>query len=288
MKKKILITGASGYIGRHVTQYLREFYTVCSPTHAELDLLNTASVERFLKNIRPYAVIHCAVVGGSRREERANNSVELTLRMFYNLERCSKYYTKFVHLGSGAEYDKFRTMKHIKESEYGNAVPSDEYGFAKYIIGRHIETLPDKFVNLRLFGMFGFGEDYRLRFISNMLVRKILNKPLIIRQNTRFDYMYIKDFVKIVRYFAERTGTYRSYNIGTGNTVSLLEIANKINSLPGPRRNISVMKIGLNREYTCDVSRLTKEIKGMRFTPFDVALRELYDQYISNKASLIL
>lgn len=288
MKKKVFISGASGYIGNHLAQYLRKFYTVVAPTHKELDLLNTILVERYLQKIRPYTVIHCAVVGGSRSEEQVDNSLELTLRMFYNLERCTKYYTKFIHLGSGAEYDKSRAIKQIKESEYGEFIPSDVYGLSKYVIGQYIEKSSDKFVNLRLFGIFGFGEDYRLRFISNMLVRKVLHKPLIIRQNAVFDYVYIKDFPKIVKYFIEHTGKYRSYNIGTGNRLTLLEIAKKINRMTASHEKITVLKKGFNRDYTCDNTRLMKELRNFQFTPFDVTLRELYHQYISNKTSLIL
>jgi GDP-L-fucose synthase len=288
VKKKVFISGAGGYIGGHLAQYLREFYTVLAPTHKELDLLSGPSVERFLRKYRPYAVIHCAIVGGSRAEEHTENSLALTLRMFYNLERCKKYYTKFIHLGSGAEYDKSRQIKKIKESEFGEFIPSDSYGFTKYIIGQHIEHSSDKFVNLRLFGIFGYGEDYRLRFISNTLVRRLLKKDLIIRQNAVFDYIYIKDFLKVVAYFIKHTGKYRSYNIGTGKKLALLEIAQHICHMTDSHEKIRILKKGLNREYTCDNTRLMKELGNFHFLPFDTALRELYDLYVLNKKSLIL
>jgi len=286
--KTLLITGGSGYIGTHLRSHFKTKYKILSPSHKELDLCDSQAVSAYFKRHHIDFVVHAAVVGGSRDEEMVVGSVERNIRMFYNLEKCKNYYSKFIQLGSGAEYDKSRSMHKIKESEFGKHIPKDSYGLSKYIIGQSIETSTHKFVNLRLFGMFGFGEDYRLRFISNMLVRKILHKSLIIRQNAVFDYMYIKDFVKIVRYFIEHTGKYRSYNIGTGSELTLLEIAKKINRMADSPEKISVLKKGFNREYTCDSSRLMKEFGNMRFTPFDVSLRELYDQYISNKTVLVL
>lgn len=288
MKKRIFITGSSGYIGRHLVKYLHKFYIILAPTHKELDLLDATSVEQFLKKNRPYAVIHCAVVGGSRNEEQAENSLEQTLRMFYNLERCKKCYSKFIHLGSGAEYDKSRAMRKIRESDFGKFIPRDAYGFSKYLIGQCIEKSSDKFVNLRLFGIFGFGEDYHLRFISNMLVRKVLNMPLIIHKNAVFDYVYIQDFLKIVKHFIEHTGTYRSYNIGTGNGLTLFEIAKKVNDMSVPSKKISVLKKGFNLEYTCDNTRLMKELRKAQFTPFEVSLRELYHLYVSHRTDVTL
>lgn len=288
MKKKIFISGGSGYIGSYLVRYLQEKYAVLAPTHTELDLLDAHKVEKFLYKYKPHTVIHAAVVGGSRREEQVDSSLDNTLRMFYNLERCSSYFTKFIHLGSGAEYDKSRSIKQVKESEYGNFIPHDSYGFSKYVISKYIEQSSDKFVNLRLFGIFGYGEDYRLRFISNMLVRKILGLPFIISRNAVFDYIYIDDLLKIISYFIDHSPRFRTYNIGSGQPKSLLAIANKVNTMIGPSTKIQVLMKGLNQEYTCDNTRLIKELGSFHFSSFDSNLRELYNLYVLNRKSLKL
>ena len=64
---KVLITGASGLVGRNILdRYPRELsYELVTPTSRELDLLNYAAALKFIKNENPDAVIHAAgVVGG--------------------------------------------------------------------------------------------------------------------------------------------------------------------------------------------------------------------------------
>ena len=89
--------------------------------------------------------------------------------------------------------------------------------------------------------------------------------------------------MKIVEYFVENNPKERFLNIGTGNTIDLLSIANKINNLATYKVKIKVKKAGLNNEYTCNTSKLKKQINDFKFTDFDKALKELYNWYINNK-----
>ena len=278
-KKTILITGGSGYIGTNVREHLNQNYSVFVPGHRELDLVDSTAVERYFKTHRIDVVINCAVVGGSRAEEHVGGSVATNLRMFFNLVRSRKYFKKMIHLGSGAEYDKSRFLRSVSEDDFGKRVPADDYGFYKYVCGQYIENSADNIVNLRIFGLFGPGEDYRLRFISNMLVRSVLGMPLEMNQDAYFDYVYIKDFVRIVEHFIQYSGKYRSYNIGTGKRVRLSAIAQKMRDISGTKKPITIKKKGLNKEYTCDATRLLSELGGFQFTDFNEALRELYKWY---------
>jgi dTDP-4-dehydrorhamnose reductase len=47
---KVLVTGASGFIGRNLREGLSREFEVHAPVHAELELLDTAAVERFLRS----------------------------------------------------------------------------------------------------------------------------------------------------------------------------------------------------------------------------------------------
>lgn len=283
--KRIFITGSSGFIGKNLVEKLSSNNKVLAPNHKELDLLNFIKVEDYFKKNSIDIVIHTAVVGGSRKEEHKSDSFQKNMRMFLNIVRNKKYFKKFINLGSGAEYDKNKPLIKVKENNFDTHVPTDDYGFYKYCCSKYIEN-KEKFINLRIFGLFGKFERYDLRFISNAICKYIFKIPITINQNVNFDYVYIDDFTKIVRYFVENNTNEKFFNIGTGKKIDLLTIARKINNLSSYKVKITVKNSGLNKEYSCNNSRMLKEIKDLQFTDFDIALKELYNWYIINKKSV--
>lgn len=283
---KIFLTGSTGYIGKHLIENLGSRYKIYSPTRKQLDLLDTQAVEKYFKKHKFDVVIHCAVVGGSRQEESVENALYQNLRIFFNIVRNNTSFGKMINLGSGAEYDKSRSLKKIRENDFDKKIPKDEYGFFKYICSKHIEKL-DNIVTLRIFGLFGKYEDYRYRFISNAICRNILGLPITMNKDVYFDYLYIDDFVKIMDYFINHKGKHKFYNIGNGKSINLLTIAKKINQIAKIKSKIIVKNKGLNNEYTCNNLRLIKELKYFTFTDFDTALKKLYSWYEDNKEIIL-
>jgi len=276
--KTILITGGSGFIGKNLIENFDGKYNVLHPSHKELDLLSTADVDVFFEKNKIDIVIHCALVGGSRPEEKENDSTYQNLKMFFNILKNKKYFKKMIYLGSGAEYDKSKPIVGVKEEDFGKTIPNDEYGFFKYICSKSIEK-QDNVVSLRIFGLFGKYEDYRYRFISNAICQNISGSPITINQNVFFDYVYIDDFVKIVDYFINNQAKHKFYNIGTGKKIDLLSIANLINDVTDKKSEIVVKNDGLNNEYSCDNDRLMSELGGFKFTEIEDSIKSLYGWY---------
>jgi GDP-L-fucose synthase len=104
-----------------------------------------------------------------------------------------------IYYGSGAEFDRNNWIPKMKEEYFDSFVPTDQYGFSKYIINKYTERAENIF-NLRLFGVFGKYEDYQIRFISQTCCRAIYDLPITINQNVNFDYTYIDDVVEITDY----------------------------------------------------------------------------------------
>ena len=70
MKKKMLIIGASGFLGSRVAQYYKDKYEVLTPGHSEMDIADEASVMTYFKDKRPDVVVHCAAISDVGRCER--------------------------------------------------------------------------------------------------------------------------------------------------------------------------------------------------------------------------
>ena len=70
MSKKMLITGASGFLGSRVVRYYKDKYEVLTPSHSEMDIADEASVMHYFKKARPDFIIHCAAISDVGRCER--------------------------------------------------------------------------------------------------------------------------------------------------------------------------------------------------------------------------
>jgi GDP-L-fucose synthase len=283
-KLSILLTGGSGFIGKNLVEYLSKNYDVLAPSHSELELTNKIEVDKYFEENKIDVVIHAVNIGGKRNNLNINNSVKDNLKIFFNIVDNKPKVKKIIFLGSGAEYDKTRNIVNVKESEFGKFIPSDDYGFYKYVCSKYIES-SDNIINLRMMGIFGKYEDYNLRFISNIICRDLYNLPIEVNQNRVMDYLYIKDFCKIIEYFINNNPKEKFYNLG-GGRYDLLSLAEKIKKVSKHNFSITLKKKGLDKEYTCDNTRLLKELKNFKFTEMDVALKEMYDWYKLNKSNI--
>lgn len=279
-KIKIFLTGGSGFIGRNIQELLGKKFDIVAPDHAELDLTDSAVVYQFFKKNQFDIVIHAANIGGTHKQRQIVGAGDLNLRIFFNIIRAKRFFTRMIMLGSGAEYDKQRPLVKVKETDFDECVPGDEYGFCKYVCAQYAAKV-DYITHLRLFGVYGKYEDYQIRFISEAICRTLLDEPIVINQNVYFDYLYINDLVKILDYFISNKPKHIFYNVGRGESSDLVSIAEKLSSLVDKKIAISVKNSGLNKEYTCNIDRLKSEIGDFDYTDFNQSLKSMIAYYQS-------
>ena len=279
MWQKVLVTGSKGYIGKNIVEKLSGEHLLLTPPHEELDLLDAVAVKKYLDENKIDVVVHCASRGVERLEGKQSKVVEENLRMFFNLIVNLPLYKTLINLGSGAEYDKRRNLRKIKEEDFGTSIPLLGYDLSKFVMGQYVKNSNENIKHLRFFCVFGKGEDYSQRFISRSICRNLLGLPIEISQNAFFDYLCVDDAVKIINHFIKNDSKENIYNIGVGKPVDLISIAETINQIADKKSEIIVKKEGLNREYSCDNSRLMKDLENFRFTALEESIRELYEYY---------
>lgn len=281
LKKNILITGGSGFIGKNLVEYLSPKFNIFAPSHEQLELLDETAVFNFISSNKIQIVIHCANVGGGRDTAGTKDIVYKNCRMFFSLTRNLSYLERIIHLGSGAEYGKSRSLILVSEDEFDKIIPLDGYGFAKYTCSKFIEN-SSKIICLRLFSVFGKYENCYFKFISNSIVKNLLKIPINIGQNVYFDFLYIDDLLKIIDYFISNKTRYKMYNVASGKRIDLVTIARLVNQIGKGESKIIVENPNLNLEYTANINRLQKEIPNFKFTPFKSALMLIYKWYLQN------
>ena len=276
--KKILISGSSGFIGKNLVEQLSNSYVLYYPTGKELDLFNKDLVQEFLHEHRFDVIIHSANRNNTRRNITQYDSLDGNLRMFFNLQRCSKLYGKMIYFGSGAEYDNRHYIPKMKEEYFDQFVPSDPYGFSKYIMAKSCEK-DDNIYELCLFGVYGKYEEWERRFISNAICRALKGMDITIQKNVRFDYLWVDDLVEILRWFIENEPNEKRYNVCRGESIDLYSLATIVKRTLGINNPIVVGEDGWKPEYSGNNSRLLKEMGEFQFTSFEKSISILCDYY---------
>lgn len=288
MRQRVFLTGANGFIGKNLREYFSSRVELFSPTHAELDLLNTEKVTNYIVKNKIDSIIHAANVGGKRNNLNVKDQVHINLRTFFNIVKNEHLVKKIIYFGSGAEFDKNRALKSVREEQLGQYIPEDEYGFYKYVCAKFTQNLKDhKIVCLRLFGVYGKYEDYTIRFISNAIIKNLLHMPIDINQNVIFDYLYIDDLVKIVDYFLLHKTSYNIYNVCSGKKTDILSIAKIINNISNYKSKITVKKKGFDKEYTGANKKLLSELGIFKFTTLHQGIQSLFHWYNSENLNKI-
>ncbi len=280
-KKRVFLTGGSGFVGRNLLERYGDTYDFYAPGHKELDLTDAAAVAAYLKAHPVDLVIHAANIGGNAKEREVQDVVEINLRMFFSIAQLQSQVERIIFLGSGAEYGKQADISRVTESDFGKRVPADSYGFYKYVCSRFIEQT-ENIVNLRIFGLYGPHEDRDIRFISQAILRGVRGEPLTIYQNAKFEYVYIGDLVSVIGHFIEHAPKKKFYNMGTNDPVDLLTLVKEVESVIGKKISYSVAKPGMANEYTCDNGLLKSDLPQFNFTDRREAIRKLSDWYKTN------
>jgi len=134
-------------------------------------------------------------------------------------------------------------------------------------------------VELRPFGVFGKHEDWEIRFISNAICKALFDLPITLRQNRRFDYVFIDDLVNVVRHILANDVPMTAYNVTPDEAVELKTLAEMVLQASGKDLPIRIAREGMGTEYSGDNTRLKEVMPGVPSTSLREAIASLYGWY---------
>jgi len=231
MKQTILITGGNGYIAQSLYNKFKHIYNITLLTRDGVDLCNKQATSQYFSDKRFDVVIHTAITGGKHLLKDEDNTLYDNIEMYVNLAREAKKYSKFINIGSGAEF-------------FNECTP---YGRSKVIINNLIDKQPN-FYNLRIFAVFDENE-LDTRFIKANINRALNGENVVIYKDKYMDFIYMGDFCKIVQHYIEGEYLEKSINCCYEQKQKLSEIAEIIIQTINPTLQINIIDNLIDEPY---------------------------------------
>lgn len=278
--KSVLVTGATGFIGRHVLEALqaRSLYKIYAVTSDALpidspgvswhqaDFLNAGQVDRLMKKIRPDFLMHFAwyAVPGLYWTSDKNlaweeASIDLIKRFYENGGE------RMVAAGTCAEYSWDSGVFYEDKTPLE---PKTLYGQCKSKVGVFLEEYSKKIGASsawgRIFFLYGPYEDQR-RLVPSVICSLLQNKPALCSHGNQIrDFLFVKDVASAFVSLLE-SNIVGPVNIASGQPVALKDIIYKIADKIGRRNLVHLGALSAkNNEpklLIADIKKLSEEIK---------------------------
>lgn len=289
-KKKIIITGASGYIGSCLSSYLKNKFDVYGLDKKKkkifdkekknfflCDLLDKKKLEKILINLKPYAIVHLAgqsTVNENIKKKLYDQDNLVATKNILNL--MSKLKIKNIIFSSTAAiYDK----QNNKIKEINKKKPISLYGKSKLRTENLLKKKKNiNFVILRFFNVTScltnplIGEYHNpethlipisvFKGIKNTTIN-LFGKDYLTPDGTCIrDYIHIKDICsaieKSIKFLSK--GKNLTINIGNGKGISNKEIIQNIQNVLKKKIKVKFLekRKGDHPSLVCDITKAKK------------------------------
>lgn len=258
---RILVTGASGFLGTHVLNKLRNVgYSIqgeCSspnvftPRSSHYDLTNQRQVQLMYSEIKPHIVIHLAAVVGGIAANRDNPGSFFYKNMAMGLHMIEEArlheVQKFVAIGTICAYPKFAKVPFV-EQDLWDGYPEETnapYGLAKKMMLVQSQAYRQQygFNSIYLLPVNLYGPNDNFDLYSSHVIPALIRKMLEAK-NGQFDhvklwgtgaasreFLYVEDAADGI---VEATFKYNKsdpMNLGVGEEITINALAQLIKEI---------------------------------------------------------
>lgn len=152
--RKILVTGATGFLGSRILDFYSNKYDICAPTHNEMDITNEDNVFSVFDKYKPDIVVHCAAVSNvGLCEKEPEKSYKINVDGSTIIAKVSrKYQAKCIICSSDQVY--FGSAMEGAHSEEEKLQPFNLYGQEKLKAEQECLNINPDCVLLRLSWMY--------------------------------------------------------------------------------------------------------------------------------------
>ena len=312
---KILLTGATGFLGKNLVPILSESYHVVGISSSfnrdsglggwYCDLRRQDQCKSMIQSIKPDVIIHAAgTVGGiGANKENPGKFMYENLIMGTNIIQQSQIHkvSKFILLGTVCSYPK-HTPVPFKEEELWNGYPEETnapYGIAKKALMRLVEAYHEQYefngVNLIPVNMYGPHDHFNLTssHVIPALILKFYNAmqegdssvTLWGTGQASREFLFAPDCAEAIKLAIEKDVSPEPINIGTGKEIKICELATEIAEQMGYEGEIiyDTSKPDGQPRRCLDTTRAKERLGFTAKTGFKQGLKETIEWFLGEQ-----
>ena len=243
--KKILITGATGFLGSHLLPTLIDKgYDIIILKRSFSDIwrikdiisqvesydIDKINIKRVFDKNEIGGIIHLATDYGRKNN---NDIIQMSKA---NIEMPAKLLDLGCERG-GVFFINTHTFWNSKYSLY-SAMKNSFIEIAKYFSA----NFNVKFINMKIEHMYGENDDYS-KFIPFVIKNILEDKKIkVTKGEQKRDFVYVQDvvnaYLKVLDNLGNLNNNFTEFEIGTGNSVTLRDFVNKIEEEINKKANI--------------------------------------------------
>ena len=297
--KKIVITGATGFIGTHlIEQWLAkdvEVYTVIRPhsknadripknAHIHIIELQMGEYDRLLGLVGSADYFYHLAWEGARvpyRDdvEMQNNNYKCTLQAY---ETAKKLGCKFF-LGSGSQAEYGSTTGIVDENYPCN--PTTEYGKQKLNACKELLCRAErdgmKLIWTRIFSIYG-PCDFQGTLVMTSIDKMLRNEPIEMTEGTQlWDFLYVSDAASAMVLLAEAECDNGVYNIASGDYKPLRTFVEEIKRITNSKSELKFGEVPFGPHGPVNLTPDSSKMKALGWRPtvdFDSGIRAIISE----------
>jgi GDP-L-fucose synthase len=302
---KIYVAGHRGLAGSAIVRALQTagYTNLITRTHKDLDLANQGATEAFFATEKPEAVIMAAAVVGGLFDNKTRPAVFCgeNLKIQTNvIDAAHKHgVQKFIFLGSSCIYPRIPDRRIVEDDILTAPLEKTNEGYA---VAKIAGTMLCRFLRQQ-YGwealtvmppnLIGPGDNFdpeKSHVAQGLMVRmnaaKAAGDTMFTIWGTgtpRREYLHTDDFARAVVHLLAHKTEHDMYNIGTGEDVTVLELAQMAARVVGYAGELTTdpSKPDGTPRKTMDVSR----IKALGWAPtigVEDAMRQSWEWHVAN------
>lgn len=305
--RRVVVTGGSGFLGRHVVERLRALGAdVRAPRRHQYDLIDREACRRLVADIKPEVVIHLAArVGGigANRQYPGSFFFENLMMGVQLVEECRlARVPKVVTVGTICEYPKLAPVP-FREEHLWDGYPEETnapYGLAKKMLLVQGQAYRRQYgmnvIHLLPVNLYGPGDNFDPD--SSHVIPALISKfQHALDTGCRFieawgsgaasrEFLYVEDAARAICLAAERYDAPEPVNLGTGSEITiraLSELIGRLMGFDGEIRWDHTKPDGQPRRWL-DVSKAARLFGFRAEVPLEDGLRQTIAWYRANVA----